>query len=251
MNLSKNADINRIQLASIPSTNSWAKENTAIFDPDKVTCITAEEQTEGRGQFHKKWQSPKGVNLYATFHFTSLKHATYLSNLSQLLSISCCKALESLQFSPLIKWPNDLMIYSGGSYKKVGGILCELTSTKKSTHVIIGIGLNVNMEEALLEQIDQPATSLLQESKKTWDREEILERLISFFLEDRKTLCSHGFFPFRSYYESHLMMKDKKVSIKSGALSFEGICQGITEEGKLLLLLPCGSLQEISSGNLL
>ena len=70
--------------------------------------------------------------------------------------MAVAQALESLQLKPRLKWPNDLLL----SGKKVCGILCETTEG----WVVLGIGLNVNMDAEELAQIDQPATSLLIET---------------------------------------------------------------------------------------
>src|SRR6185312_12605733 len=106
---------------TIDSTNTWTKQNTATLDPDLLTCITATEQTAGRGRFRRRWVSGRGENITATFFFTVAKDSPILANVGQVLSLSCAHVLEQHGFSPQIKWPNDLFI----SGKKMAGILCE------------------------------------------------------------------------------------------------------------------------------
>jgi BirA family biotin operon repressor/biotin-[acetyl-CoA-carboxylase] ligase len=186
----------------------------------------------------------------ASLHFCLPKQAPYFINLSQLLSVSTCKALETLGFFVKIKWPNDLIMHSNGSDKKLGGILCELLQTSNWTNVIIGIGLNVNLTEEHTSKIDQPATSLLLESGKTWSCDKILQNLLHNFIKDLAIIENKGFTPFHPYYESRLTTKGKQVLIKDGAFSLTGLCQGISPEGKLLLLLPNGSQKEVCSGQI-
>ena len=240
----KHKSVNYIHFASIPSTNTWAKENATIFDAAKLTCITADEQTAARGTFSKKWVSPKGVNIYASLYFVLPRTYPYLHNMSQILSISCCTSLEKLGFSPQIKWPNDLLLEG----KKFAGILCEATSFAEQIGVVLGLGMNVNMPEELTSKIDQPATSLMQISQKNWNLEEILNSIIKTFLDHLDLLSSQGFSPFIPYYNEHLICKGKMLHIKDGAVSHKGVCEGISPEGLLLLTLPSGETIKIASG---
>jgi BirA family transcriptional regulator, biotin operon repressor / biotin---[acetyl-CoA-carboxylase] ligase len=242
----KHKSINYIHFTSIPSTSSWAKENSSLLDPNKATCITADEQTAGRGTFAKKWVSPKGLNIYASLYFTLPKSYSSLQNIGQLLSISCCKCLEKHKFNPQIKWPNDLFL----NEKKFAGILCEVTSSKEDSEVILGLGLNVNMSAALVQKIDQPATSLMEVSQKTWDIKELLNEIITIFLEDLDTLSSKGFAAFSSYYNDRLAFKEEPVQIKDGTFSHKGVCKGVSPEGSLLLETPTKEHIKISSGRI-
>ncbi len=244
--LVKNKKINYIHFESVPSTSTWAKENASILDPQKVTCITAQEQSAGRGQFSRKWFSPKGLNIYATLFFCLSKDFPFLQNIGQIASISTCKTLEVLGFSPQIKWPNDLLLDG----KKVSGILSETIQLPDYIGIALGIGCNINMPKELTDQIDQKATSLMQISGKTWSLEEVLQAFLEQFLNDFSTLELEGFESFQSYYNSLLAFKDEPITIKDGSRSFQGICKGSTKTGKLILLLPSGKEVEIYSGEI-
>ncbi len=245
--MKKNKQINYIHFQSIDSTNTWAKNNAVILDPDHITCITAHEQTSGRGSFQKKWISPKGVNLYATYYFCIPPSSSYIPNLGQIFSISCCKMLKNFKFSPQIKWPNDILLEE----KKVAGILCETIQLQKSLGVILGIGLNINMTNQTLCEIDQKATSLHLISNQQWDIEKILDNLTSCFLEDLKTLESQGFQPFASFYEESLAFKGEKVTIQDGSRLLSGSCHGISPNGNLILLSDSEEKTEVFAGSMI
>ena len=218
-----------------------------MLDPEQITCITASEQTAGRGRFHKTWVSPKGVNLYTTFYFCVPKEKTFIPNLGQILSISCAKLLKHLGFSPQIKWPNDLLLQG----KKVAGILCETIQKEESLGIALGIGININMNSYHMSGIDQPVTSLLRMSHQYWGIDKILKDLIAYFLDDLHTLETQGFAPFVPYYEGHLAFKEQSITVKDGLQTFQGTCKGVTKNGNLILLLPCGTKQEILAGVLI
>jgi BirA family biotin operon repressor/biotin-[acetyl-CoA-carboxylase] ligase len=243
----KNKRVNYIHFQCIDSTNTWAKNNSSILDPGQITCITASEQTAGRGRFERKWVSPKGVNLYATFYFCILETSSFLPNLAQVISLSTVRMLSQLGFSPQIKWPNDILL----SKKKVAGVLCEAIPQKGSIGIALGIGINVNMEDQMLKEIDQPATSLWQVSRQYWSVDKILKELVDYFVKDLRTLESQGFSPFVPYYEGRLAHKGELIRVKDGDRVIEGICKGIAKNGHLILLLPDGEKKEIAAGFLL
>jgi BirA family transcriptional regulator, biotin operon repressor / biotin---[acetyl-CoA-carboxylase] ligase len=241
----KNKVINFIHFESIPSTNTWAKENSFFLDPQKITCITTSEQTAGKGSRQKQWTSPKDMNLYATFYFCVPKTFSFFHNLGQILSISCSKALEELNFTPVLKWPNDILLNG----KKVAGILCELFDLGDRTGVALGIGLNINMPKELTDRISQPSTSLSQVGLKSLSIEDILLKILNHFSEDLDTLELEGFVAFYSYYNQRLAFKGELLERKVAEETINGICQGVSKQGKLLLLLPSGSTTEIVSGD--
>ena len=66
--------VTTIHLDTIDSTNTYVKENYQQFGQDEITRITADEQLKGRGRFKRNWLSPKGMNIYLTYYFTSNKN---------------------------------------------------------------------------------------------------------------------------------------------------------------------------------
>jgi len=243
----KHKPINFIHFSSIHSTNSWAKENSALLDSEKITCITADEQTAGRGTFAKKWHSPRHVNIYLTLHFACPKDNPYLANMGQILAISCCRHLHAMGFAPQIKWPNDLFLED----KKFSGILCEMISSKTHSIIILGIGLNVNMTEEATCQIDQPATSLMQVSGKMYEIENILHPILSYFVDDLDLLLEKGFSPFAAQYNNLLRHKGSSLQVRDGSHMREGICQGVSPKGALLLTQPSGEEIPVFSGRII
>ncbi len=239
--------INYIRFQSIDSTNTWAKQHAALLDPHQITCITAQEQTAGRGRFQRKWISPKGVNLYVTYFFCVPTTCIFLPNLGQLLSISCSKLLENLGFVPQIKWPNDVLVEG----KKIAGILCETVLLQDRLAVASGIGININMDMDTAAAIDQPATSLQVLSGQEWSLDEILYKLSKYLLEDLNTLQKKGFVSFRSYYEKHLAFKGQNIMVQDGDRIIRGLCHAISPQGNLIMISPAGEQVEIYAGSVI
>jgi BirA family biotin operon repressor/biotin-[acetyl-CoA-carboxylase] ligase len=75
------------------------------------------------------------------------------------------------RLEPEVKFPNDVLIDG----RKVAGILAEA----REGRVVLGIGVNVNLpREQLPQEVDRPATSLLVESGREFDRAELLAELL-------------------------------------------------------------------------
>ena len=145
-----------IKLDEVDSTNnvlrssgcSGASRNLDTPD-DRITLVTAEFQTAGRGAGTNHWESAKGENLL--FSLRVMPSALPVSRMFVLSEAAALAVRESLNaFLPLapcplplfsVKWPND--IYYGDS--KVAGILIE--NDLQGSRVLrstIGIGINVN-----------------------------------------------------------------------------------------------------------
>jgi BirA family biotin operon repressor/biotin-[acetyl-CoA-carboxylase] ligase len=184
-----------VRLDIVDSTNTYAKIHAAEFPAGEITCITAEEQTAGRGRYQRKWISPPGVNIYATFFFKLPKQIPDLTHLAQLMTFSFAQVLIQAGLHPKIKWPNDILLNG----KKVSGVLCETEFGAQEVDIFLGIGINVNWET--LSPIDQPATSLLLETGKKWDRDALLNKLQKRFEGDLGKFKKGGFAPFQSEFE--------------------------------------------------
>lgn len=228
----------------IGSTNSWSKENFASFNQNAITLVTADQQTQGRGRFNRRWDSPAGLNIYATFNFT-ININQNPGNLAQILALSACEVIENLALKPTLKWPNDLLL----SQKKAGGILCETFSFEDKLAIILGIGLNVNMPKNLLSLIDQTATSLKEEAGHSFEVESILESLKVNFSKNLALFLSHGLSPFLEKYNHYL--KDafgKKMSFLQKNKKEEGICHSINDDGSLNVCMANGDIVRLFSG---
>src|SRR6187399_2287969 len=103
-------EVIRKHFETIDSTNTWAKQNALHLSLDKMTFLTADEQTAGRGRFNRRWISGKGENVLATFCFALEKHRTDIGNLPQILALSALQVLEKHNLNSQLKWPNDILL---------------------------------------------------------------------------------------------------------------------------------------------
>lgn len=241
-------EVVRYHFPKIDSTNTWAKKNIPLLDPTKITLVTADAQTKGRGTKQRTWFSPPSLNLYESFcFFLDSNHQQRIRSLPQILALTTADTLTSLGFSPQLKWPNDLLLNS----KKVAGILCETTPVGDHRLVILGIGLNINMPSDLLEEIKRPATSLLAESGKMYDVKKVQYRLEKTFIPSMQIFLKEGFAPFLSRYQQYLMFSPhQKLLLSRAKQPIEGLFHAINPDGSLSLLLPNGQMKTVYSGEI-
>jgi biotin-[acetyl-CoA-carboxylase] ligase BirA-like protein len=191
--LAQSLRIVRTHLATIDSTNTYAKSRIGSFDPEVLTVVTADEQTAGRGRGDRVWRSGNGAqDITATFAFPVprpvMPHAYQLSPLIALVAARVLHAELGVRLS--IKWPNDL-IYD--SRRKVGGILCELEGGPAGVYwACLGIGINCNSSPADLGVARPlwPLTTLSAELGTPQDTARLTDALVAAFAEVRG--CRRG-----------------------------------------------------------
>lgn len=188
--------------------------------------VRATRQTNGYGRKGARWESPEG-GLWFTAVFPSQR----LSGLSAFLALVVFRALREYCRELKIKWPNDIVHF----HKKVCGILIEVKE-----RVFWGVGVNLNNE--IPSSLVDRAISLKDLTGTTFDREEVLRRIIQEFSLSFPSFEEMGFSPLKKEYEESLVFLGKEVQILSEEKLISGIADGISEEGFLKLTTPAGPL---------
>ncbi|MBO4480637.1 MAG: biotin--[acetyl-CoA-carboxylase] ligase [Alphaproteobacteria bacterium] len=116
----------------ISSTQTYAHDMIAQGKASDRIAIVAAAQYAGRGRYRRKWVSHHG-NLYVSFIFHCPERDP---RLSYAVAVAIAETVISFGISPLIKWPNDILIDNA----KVAGALIEYAGR----FVIVGIGINVH-----------------------------------------------------------------------------------------------------------
>jgi BirA family biotin operon repressor/biotin-[acetyl-CoA-carboxylase] ligase len=145
-----------------------------------------------------------------------------------------------------IKWPNDILI----SGKKVSGLLTEMSAEPdRIRHIVLGIGVNVNMDlKELPPAVRSLSTSLAAEAGRTVDRTRFLRELLieldhwyACFLQREADVLSA--------WDALNVTLGKRVAVSGAGMTFEGIARGIDAEGRLMLLLDDGTSRQVAAGD--
>ena len=235
-----------IFLKTIDSTNLEIKRQRHEFRGSNV-LVVSDEQSQGKGQHGRKWESAAGLGLWMSLH---LGREPSLSHNLQLLSLYTGIIVHKI-ISPLInatiqlKWPNDIMISS----KKCGGILTELQwQGDKVSSAVIGVGLNlIHEKDDFPASIQEQATSLKLEGLVDPDRSRLIKSFIDAFfgnmsnLDDGKRLASD--------WKGNAYGMNQKVHWEAPKGSFEGQFSGINDRGDALISVD-GKLKAFQTGEL-
>ncbi|MGG7213882.1 biotin--[acetyl-CoA-carboxylase] ligase [Clostridium nigeriense] len=232
---------------TINSTNSAIKE-LAINGEKEGTVIIAEEQTEGRGRFGRKFHSPKKAGIYMSILLRPQMHSSRAFLITTATAVAVAEAIENISNKKIkIKWVND--IYCDN--KKVCGILTEASFDFESgiiDHAVLGIGINVKPPEGgFTEEIKNIATSIFDDKNSVQADirsrliAEVLTRFWSYYknIEDRS---------FLEEYKSRSLLINKEINVLSKNSSEKAVAIEIDDECRLKVKMEDGSIRLLSSG---
>ena len=229
----------RIELFDcLPSTNREAVQ-LAQAEVEHGTVVVADSQTAGRGRLSRSWFSPPGANLYCSIILRATRPpkrlTEWLSWLPLISALAAAEAIEEVSSSHVsVKWPNDLLI----SERKVGGILCESGTGKRSDPFqIIGIGINVNGDHNdWPADLRDSATSIWQERKIVIDRNRLLAQLLLELEQCLDELVIHGTNQIALAYSQRCSTIGHTVRATLGnGTIVVGLAEGIGLDGSLRL----------------
>jgi BirA family biotin operon repressor/biotin-[acetyl-CoA-carboxylase] ligase len=166
-----------------------------------------------------------------------------------MAAIATADAIQKFSgFLPLIKWPNDILLRN----RKVAGLLNEINSEMDRIHfVILGIGINLNMDEKMFsKEIRSVATSLKVEMGRTISRKAFLqfilqelERWYSIFLREGSTLILKA-------WRDRAHLKGRRVKVTSFGETLGGIAVDVDSDGALILETADGKRKRVVAGDI-
>ncbi len=232
---------------SIDSTNDFGKK-LALDGAEEGTVIVSDEQTGGRGRLGRLWTSPHGSSISMSIILRPIIDPSDAAKITEIAAASVALGInKSTGLDVSIKWPNDIIL----NKKKVCGILTEMSAELNNiNYVILGIGINVNIDEFPNDIIDK-ATSLKKEASKHISRKDIVINIIREFeklyydfletgsLEKTVKICKE---------KSEILGNKIKVINKNQEIIAEAI--DITDEGELLIRKEDGEIISIISGEI-
>ena len=230
---------------SIESTNIRAKR-LAEDGAEDGTIVVADAQNAGRGRRGRTWVSPAGTNIFMSL----ILRPDILPASASMLTLVAALAVgdgihKTTGMAPVIKWPNDIVL----SGKKVCGILTEMSAELEGIHyVVVGIGINVNMEEIPVDVRDM-ATSLLLETGKKVARSQLIAAVLEAFEHYYDEFISQGDLSrLIDVYNSNMVNAGKEVRILNPTGEYTGQALGINKKGELLVKMPDGEVRHVISG---
>lgn len=233
------------------STNIQAKVLAEQGCPHGLVVVS-DQQVKGKGRRGRTWESPKGTGIFMSL----VLRPTFVPNKAPMLTLVMAYSIAKTLFHTSeadikIKWPNDIVING----KKVCGILTEMsTEIDYINYVVIGVGINANME-SFPEELSEIATSLKMErglsgiSDATVARAELIGMILSEFESQYERYCECGDLSFmQDEYNEMLVNKGRLVRVLEPGNEYEAVAIGIDEAGELLVRRDCGDVEKVYAG---
>lgn len=217
----------------IDSTNEYLLKHYREL-PSGSLCL-AESQTAGRGRRGRQWFSPQSENLYFSMLWCyDLAEVSNISALSLVTAITIAETFAQFGVSEIqIKWPNDIY-YQG---KKMGGILIESRMDNSDMYLVIGIGLNLAMQNVDSTVVTQPWADLAEyqfnRNQLAAELAQRLQRMLIAFPHTEFEYYLPSWQKFDRYYQQPVKLLTEQGEVR-------GIALGVNEQGELLLEQPHG-----------
>jgi BirA family transcriptional regulator, biotin operon repressor / biotin---[acetyl-CoA-carboxylase] ligase len=233
----------------VGSTQERARELACDGAPHG-TLVISKVQTGGRGRLGRRWRSPAG-GLWVSLVLRPRISTRVAARTTQTTAVGIAKALRGFGVEARIKWPNDLLVDG----RKICGILAESSvesipvAAKKAgpgaerpvDFVVLGVGLNANVDPEDLGVSDRKVATLRSELGHDVDLMESLESLLSHLdaelgkiedfgsvLEDWRALnCTLG----------------TRVRVRRVGAELEGVALDLGPEGELILKTSDGIVE--------
>lgn len=239
----RNADL--VILDAVDSTNDFLlRTGDAEHQGDRI-CL-AEHQTGGRGRQGRTWHSPFGRNIYLSMSRAIDLGPDALSGIGLAAATAILAALEHRGLHGAgLKWPNDILYGD----RKLAGLLIDLRGEHYGrSQLVIGVGINIAMDEDADRHIDQRWTDMRSALGYLPERNPLAASLIHELVLMLDTFTRDGLKPFLERWAAYDLTRDKPVRVESPWRTLSGIARGIDDHGALLVETGDG-IQHVLSGD--
>lgn len=218
-------------LAECDSTNSELMRRAELGAPSGMVLV-ADRQLAGRGRRGRSWLSTAESGLTFSMLWRFSGPVARLSGLSLAVGVGLARALQNLGASGVrLKWPNDVLLETGDDFAKLAGILVELSSDRRGTQAIIGIGLNLAPPSG---ELAQPAAGLNAAGVRA-DRHDILAAVLGELMAVLDLFAAGGFAAVRDAWQGLHAWQGLALQVLGDDRVLSGRCLGVDQDGALLL----------------
>ncbi len=231
----------------IDSTNSKAYQ-LALNGAEEGEVVIAEAQDKGKGRLGRHWFSPPFSNLYLSIILRPKIPPHQASLITLVAAVATAETIQEFSgLQPMIKWPNDILLRN----RKMAGLLNEIHSEMDRIHfVIMGIGVNLNMdEEMFIKEIREGATSLKREMGQTISRKAFLQCLLKELEGWYTIFLKEGGGPILKAWREWAQIKGKEVRVTSFGKTLVGMAVDIDSDGTLILETQDGKRKRVVAGD--
>lgn len=226
---------------TVPSTMDVAWDCAAAGARSGL-CIVADQQTQGRGRFRRRWHSGDSES----FLLSILLHIDqeYIPFLSIACSLACVESITKLTgVRPRLKWPNDVL-WDG---KKLAGVLVEARVTEDHLATsVIGLGVNLQVSPRMMTEDGIHASSLDQMGAGLISPRSMLEGFLSAFDPFLADLIKGR--DLIGAWKKELSTLGQNITVYQQHGVVKGVAEDVDSTGRLVVRTSSGRTRVVSEG---
>ncbi len=217
---------------TLPSTNQFLRQRFVQGAGHAEVCL-AENQSAGRGRRGRAWASPWGCSLLLSVGWRFEGGATVLEGLSLAVGVVLARVLERHGLEVALKWPNDVLLKQHGALSKLAGILLEVSGDAQGPcEVVIGVGLNVFLPDAVRERVDQPIAAVVDQAPDI-TRNALAAELLDGLLGMLVNFEQEGFPAWQEAWNQRHAHAGQAIDVVHGQTRYAAIADGVDAAGNL------------------
>jgi BirA family biotin operon repressor/biotin-[acetyl-CoA-carboxylase] ligase len=243
-----------IHLHGVVSSTNAVASALAEHGAREGTVVLAEAQHAGRRRFGRPWFSPDHANLYASVIFRPAIAPSALPVFTLIASLALADAVTGAGVPASVRWPNDVV--AGG--RRLGGTLTTAaTAGDVVQHVVLGVGVNLNVTRAALDAALGPeaalATSVREVAGRSIDRNPFAASLLNRIERWHALYTGYGPDAVLAAWNQRDALCGRVVDISGPEGIQHGRVVGVDDGGRLVLesrpgdttLVACGDITTI------
>lgn len=241
----------------LASTNDRSLEAASDQELRLPLLVLSDRQTAGRGRGANSWWGGEGALTFSLLLQPEPQHlpTSRWPQASLTAGLAVCEALETLLETRMLetrietrletrpgrpdirlKWPND--VYIGD--RKVCGILVETPRGQPGT-LVFGIGINVNNSSSTApKELQGKVASLSDVAGQCFPLVDVLVQVLRL-LKERLDWIGTNDTELLARWRSRCYLTERLVQVDTTTRQLTGICQGIDDDGALLLQTDGGT----------
>jgi BirA family biotin operon repressor/biotin-[acetyl-CoA-carboxylase] ligase len=216
----------------VTSTNDRARELSAGVAQGDTVLVVADEQTEGRGRGSNRWWTGSGSLAFSLLFDPALRgvERRWTAMISLAAASGIVDAVQGLIPNTKVglHWPNDVFVEN----RKLAGVLVEALADGRH---IVGVGINVNNSLAEApDELKKIATSLVDVTGREIDRTRLLVGVVTA-LHGAIDVLAASPEQLGRYCNDLCLQHEHTLTLDTGHERITGICDGIADDGALIL----------------
>ncbi|WP_309492257.1 biotin--[acetyl-CoA-carboxylase] ligase [Candidatus Hecatella orcuttiae] len=222
-------------------------EELAQAGGEEGLVVVAETQKRGKGRMGRMWLSPQG-GVWLSIILRPKIHPRYAPILSLMAAVAVARAIWRVcHLEAKLKWPNDVLLEG----RKVSGILTKINAeTDLINYVIVGVGVNVNVNPASLDpRLREAATCLKDEAGREISRTTFVQVLLEEKEKLYRLFLRRDFTAILNAWKRLSDTLGRWVRVEFQGEAVEGEAVDLDGTGGLLLKLADGSLRQVLAGD--